>query len=125
MSQENKQEEGFMEFGFRAICELILRHKKGDTTSKHVATSFNLDVTDNLNRDSYFTTDGLPNSEGSKILTNVFVQGLIGNIAQSAKNGFEDPQAHLEKIITDLKKGVESNIQVTKSKFKQLQLWEQ
>jgi len=119
MSQKNKQEEEFIEFGFRAICELELRHKKGDTTSKHVATSFNLSVTNNLNRDSYFTTDGLLNSEGSKVLTNVFVQGLIGNIAQAAKNGFEDPQVHLERIITDLKKGIEFDIQVTKSQFKQ------
>jgi hypothetical protein len=118
MSKENKQEEGFMEFGFRGICELVLRHKKGDTTSKHVSTSFNLDITDNLNRDSYFT-DGLPNAYGTKVLSNVFVQGLIGNIAQANQNGYIDSETHLEIIIADLKKGLESDLQVTKSKFKQ------
>ncbi len=39
-----------MEFSFEAKVVLTLEHKKEKTTSKHVTTDFNLDVSDNLVR---------------------------------------------------------------------------
>lgn len=96
-----------MEFSFEATVKLTLEHKKGSETSSHVATDFNLDVSTNLDKKQYLYED-LPTKNGSEMLTEVLVQGLIGNIHFSDQKGFKTSPQHLREIIAKLEKGFAS-----------------
>lgn len=107
-----------MEFSFEAKVVLTLEHKKEMTTSKHVATDFNLEVSDNLVRNQYLDKEDLPTEAGSKILSNVLVQGLVGNIHLAHEKGFRDSAEHLRWIISELERGFITVANVEQSNFK-------
>lgn len=106
-----------MEFSFEAKVVLELEHKPGMATSKHVATSFNLEVSEELDRAQYIDTQGLPTEAGSKTLSNVLIQGLVGNIHLAHEKGFRDSAEHLRWIISELERGFSSVAEVSKSNF--------
>jgi len=107
-----------MEFSFEAKVVLKLEHKKGMSTSKHVATDFNLEVSKNLSKSQYLDSEDLPNSAGSKVLSNVLIQGLVGNIHMAHEKGFRDSAEHLRWIISELERGFVAVTNVESSTFK-------
>ncbi len=107
-----------MEFSFEAKVVLTLEHKKEMTTSKHIATDFNLEVSDNLERNQYLDKEDLPTEAGSKVLSNVLVQGLVGNIHLAHERGFRDSAEHLRWIISELERGFITVANVEQSNFK-------
>lgn len=107
-----------MEFSFEAKVVLTLEHKKEMTTSKHIATDFNLEVSDNLVRNQYLDKEDLPTEAGSKVLSNVLVQGLVGNIHLAHERGFRDSAEHLRWIISELERGFITVANVEQSNFK-------
>lgn len=107
-----------MEFSFEAKVVLTLEHKKGMSTSTHVATDFNLDVIGKLDRKQYLDEDGLPTEAGSKALSNVLIQGLVGNIHLAHEKGFRDSVEHLEWIISELGRGFATSASIEQSNFK-------
>lgn len=106
-----------MEFSLRADVVLVLNYEEGMTSSKHVSTNFNLDVSDNIQREVYLNREDLPTAEGSRALSNVLVQGLIGNIHFAHDEGFRDSAEHLRWIIAELEKGFVSVANVSKDTF--------
>lgn len=94
-----------MKYQVEGKCILELEHKPGMLKSKHIQTKFNLDVSDELDKSQYLTPEDLPTAVGTKVLSNVFVQGLIGNIHQAHQNGFWDSAEHLRYIIAELERG--------------------
>lgn len=106
-----------MEFKLEGRCVLTLSHKQGDKTSKHVSTDFNLAVSNNLSQSVYLHKDGLPTQEGSKCLTNCFVQGLVGNVHYAHQKGYRDSAEHLRYIIAKLEEGFSKVANVYKSEF--------
>ena len=105
-----------MEFSFKAEVLLTLDYQKGANTSRHVSTEFNLECLGAIDKNAYIK-DGVPNKEGSKVLTNVLVQGLIGNIHQSHEKGYKDSAQHLREIISELEKGFAMVAKVSDSTF--------
>ena len=93
------------EFAFTVLTQLRLSHTKGDAQSKHVSTNFRLEAEAPLQQSMYTDKKDLPNKEGSKVVTQVLVQGLIGNIHQSHQKGYRDSAEHLRYIISELEKG--------------------
>lgn len=94
-----------MEYSFQAIVELSLEHTKGREKSQHMGTSFTLIPSDGLDEKAYINEDGLPNEEGCRVLTNVLVHGLLGNIHLCHDRKYRDSAEHLRAIITELEKG--------------------
>lgn len=109
-----------MEFSLEAKVVLTLEHTKGMTTSKHVATDFNLDVSKELDRSMYLDKEDLPTEVGSKTLSNVLVQGLVGNIHFAHEKGFIDSAEHLRWIISELERGFIEVTNIQQSNFKKL-----
>jgi len=107
-----------MEFSFEAKVVLTLEHKKGMATSKHVATDFNLEVIGELDRKQYLDKEDLPTEAGSKVLSNVLVQGLVGNIHMAHEKGFRDSAEHLRWIISELERGFVTVASVEQSNCK-------
>ena len=107
-----------MEFSFEAKVVLTLEHKKGMATSKHIATDFNLDVIGELDKKQYLDKYDLPTKAGSKVLSNVLVQGLVGNIHLAHEKGFRDSAEHLRWIIAELERGFITVTNVEQSNFK-------
>ncbi len=94
-----------MKFKIEAKCVLTLEHKEGEKTSKHVTPDFNLEVSENIERDMFLNENDLPTEAGSKAITQCFVQGLIGNIHFAHENGFRNDAEHLRYIISELEQG--------------------
>jgi len=94
-----------MEFTFEALVRLTMDHEEGQERSTHVATEFLLEPQEPLNRSVYLDEDELPNEQGSIVLSNVLVQGLVGNIHLAHNNGWRDSAEHLRWIISELEKG--------------------
>ena len=88
------------------------------TTSKHVATDFNLKVIGELDKRQYLDKDDLPTNVGSKTLSNVLIQGLVGNIHMAHEKGFRDSAEHLRWIISELERGFVTVANVEQSNFK-------
>ncbi len=107
-----------MEFEFTGKCVVTMEHKKGETTSSHVSTDFNLDVSKNLNRSQYLDKGDLPTKDGIKPLTQCFIQGLVGNIHMAHQKGFWNDAEHLRYIISELEKGFVAIANVSESNFK-------
>lgn len=107
-----------MEFTFEARVALTLEHKEKSDSSKHICTSFNLVVPEGLDADCYLDEEGIVNKEGSKVLSNVLIQGLVGNIHLAHQSGFRDSAEHLRWIISELEKGFIVNASIYKSNFK-------
>jgi len=94
-----------MELKFEAKCILKVEHLPGMTTTNHVETQLNLNVSDNLDRSMYFDQDGLPNKNGCLVLTNTFIQGLIANIHNANQRGHWNDSEHIRYIIAELGRG--------------------
>lgn len=107
-----------MEFSFEAKVVLTLEHKKGMATSKHVATDFNLKVIGELDKKQYLDKEHLLTQAGSKVLSNVLIQGLVGNIHLAHEKGFRDSAEHLRWIISELERGFIEVANVQQSNFK-------
>ncbi len=106
-----------MEFEIRGKCILKLAHQKGDKKSTHIATDFNLDVSENLERSEYLDKEGFPTALGSKSLTICFVQALVGNIHQAHQRKQWNDVEHLKFIISELEKGFATVADASKSEF--------
>lgn len=106
-----------MEFSFEAKVVLHLDHSKNADKAKHVATDFNLECSPNLDKTKYLQ-NGLPTQEGSKVFSNVLVQGLVGNIQMAHEKGFRDSAEHLRWIISELERGFVEVADVEESNFK-------
>lgn len=96
-----------MEFTFYGWCTLTLDYQPGAEGSKHISTDFNLEFPEKsiLSVEGYIDENGHPTAEGSKVLTEIFLQGLIGNIHIAHKKGFRDDVEHLMYIISKLEQG--------------------
>lgn len=96
-----------MEFTFSVRCDVTAEHTKGDASAsvRHVKTDVNLDVSKNLERDMYFTKDGVPNKDGVKAMTQTLIQGLVGNIHYAKQNGYWDDVEHIKHIVAELTRG--------------------
>lgn len=106
-----------MEFSFEGLVKLTMDYQEGETRSKHVSTEFLLNVSDGLDKSKYLDHEELPNAEGSFALSNVLVQGLIGNIHFAHDVGFRDSAEHLRWIIAELEKSFVAVANVTKSTY--------
>jgi len=106
-----------MEFSFEVRVILRLEHKEGMEGAKHVSTDFNLIVSRELDEKQYLDKEGLPTEAGSVALSNVLVQGLIGNIHAAHEKGFKDSAEHLRFIISELERGFVAVANVEKSTF--------
>jgi hypothetical protein len=98
-----------MIFDFEGKCVLQMEHNQGMKTSKHVQTKINLDVSRNLDRKKYLDEDDLPTAMGVKALTNVFIQGLVGNIHHAREKGYWNDSEHIRYIIAELERGFVEN----------------
>lgn len=107
-----------MEFSFEAKVVLRLKHKLGMSTSKHLATDFNLYVSKELDINKYLDKESLPNKDGSNAISNVLIQGLVANIHMAHEKGFRDSADHLRWIISELERGFVQVTNVEKSNFK-------
>jgi hypothetical protein len=67
--------------------------------------------------DKGIANNDLPTKEGTKVLSNVFIQGLVGNIHQGHENGFWNDVEHLKYIISELEKGFAAVANVGTSTF--------
>ena len=94
-----------MEFSFEARVVLTLDHQIGLKKSKHVSTDFNLIIKKPLDEKQYLDAEGLPTKAGSQALSNVLIQGLVGNIHMSHEKGFIDSAEHIRWIISELERG--------------------
>lgn len=92
-------------FYFVGTCKLTMLHEKGAPKSGHVATDVRLDISDNLDKRTYFDKNDLPTKEGTKPLTQCFVQGLVANIHKAHQEGWWDSAAHLRYIMDELQRG--------------------
>lgn len=106
-----------MKFEFEGKCVLQLEHEPGMKTSKHVQTKFNLDVSRNLERKQYLDKEDLPTADGVKALTNVFIQGLVGNIHHAHNKGYWTDAEHIRYIISELERGFVQNAIIDQSTF--------
>ncbi len=61
---------------------------------------------------------GLPTRDGSQVLSNVLIQGLVANIHMAHEKGFRDSAEHLRWIISELERGFVTVANVEQSKFK-------
>lgn len=94
-----------MRFSFEAKTVLELEHEHGAKTSKHIETKVNLYPSKNMDKSMYLDKYDLPTAYGSKVLTNVLVQGLIANIHSANNNGFWKDHEHMKYIISELERG--------------------
>jgi len=106
-----------MEYSFEARVVLELEHKKGCKSSKHIGTKFNLRTSSDLDKKMYMDNNGILNKTGSETLTNVLVQGLIGNIHMANQQGFRNDAEHLRYIISELERGFVAIVEVGIGEF--------
>lgn len=106
-----------MKFEFEGKCVLEMEQINGSKASQHVQTKFNLDVSKNLDRKQYLNDEGLPNAVGSQALTNVFIQGLIGNIHHANEKGYWNDADHIRYIFSELQRGFVEIVETGSSTF--------
>lgn len=103
------------EFYFKAFVRLTMSHEKGSKSSRHEATDIRLDPGPMLDKKMYLKND-LPTHEGSRMLTEVLVAGLVANIHNCHHLGHRDSAEHLRHIIAELERGfVAAGATVTES----------
>lgn len=106
-----------MIFSFEARVVLTLDYIKEIDKSEHVSTDFNLDIGNNLDKSSYLDSEGLLTKDGSNVLSNVLIQGLIGNIHLAHQKEFRDSAEHLKWIVAELERGFIEQVEIEKSTF--------
>lgn len=72
--------------------------------SELLCTEFTLHVSRNMDREAYLK-DGKPTKDGCHALTNIFVQGLLGNLHFAHQEGLRDSAEHLRYIMSELDRG--------------------
>lgn len=107
-----------MRYSFEGRCVLeVEAGTEPGRSSKHLHTKFNLEVSRNLNRPQYIGSDDLPTAIGTKALTNVFVQGLIGNLNAAHQKNYWNKEDHLKYIMSELQRGFEAAADTHESTF--------
>ncbi len=106
-----------MEISFKA--EVVLTLDVTSTKINHVSTDFNLIALDNHQEQVYLDSKGYPNAAGSKVLSNVLIQGLVGNIHAAHENKYRDSAEHLRWIISELEQGFASVAYIERTEFKE------
>lgn len=106
-----------MKFEIEGRCVVTLEHKEGKKTSSHVATDFNLNVSENVDRNHFLDKEDLPTQAGTKALSQCFIQGLIGNVHYAHEKGYWDSAEHLRYIISELERGFIQVPNLYKSNF--------
>lgn len=94
-----------MQYHITAIVKATADYQQGDTSSRHVATDFRLEVSKHLDQSKYNDKRGLPTKDGSHALTVTLIQGLVGNIHHAHQKGYKDSAEHLRYIISELERG--------------------
>ena len=105
-----------MEVQFVGHCGITLNVQPGAKQPEHITTDILLDVLPPLDRAKYFENE-LPNKNGSQILTQIFVDGLLANIHMAHQRGYRDSADHLRYIIAELERGFASPAIVQEGKF--------
>ena len=93
------------EFEITGISKISLQMNEDGKTSKHLETLTNIELSDNVDPEKFFTQEGIPNEMGSKALTHCLIQGLVANIHYAHDNGLKDSAEHLREIIRELEDG--------------------
>lgn len=107
-----------MEYKIEGRSVVTLEHNEGDKTSKHLSTDFNLNVSKNIEKCGFVGEDDLPTKEGTKALTQCFIQGLVGNIHRAHQKGYWNDADHIRYVISELEKGFVSHATIYNSTFK-------
>lgn len=102
-----------MEFKIEGKSIVTLGYKKGERSSV-ISTDIHLHIPKELDESMYFDKEGLPNKEGTKALSQCFIQGLIANIHQAHQKGLRDSAEHLRYIISELERGFVEVVDVSK-----------
>lgn len=115
MSDQKQPETQEIKFGFAAkvILELI---QKGESASIE-GVKFNLFPSENLNKSMYINENGLPTQEGSRVFTDVLVQGLIANIHMADQTQIRERTEHVQYILSELERGLSEVGELTVSTF--------
>lgn len=109
-----------MEFKFGASVNLTLEYKEGWNKSKLKSAQLLLRVGDGLERKMYLDNEEMPTKEGTKVLSNALIQGLVGNIHYAHQYGFRDSAEHLRWVISELEKGFVNNVEFRQDYFEEL-----
>lgn len=105
-----------MIYDITVAVRLTAEHLEGHIASRHIATDFNIDVSDNLDKAAYLDDD-LPTEQGCSAITQVLIQGLIANINLAKAKGWRDTAGHLTHIIQSLSKGAAQGADITEGTF--------
>jgi hypothetical protein len=97
---------------FVAISKLNIKHDLTTNKSRHDGVNILLETSENLDRSKYIKSDGYLTEEGNKILTQVLVQALIGNIHLAHQHNKIDSAKHLREIISELEIGFIRNVKI-------------
>jgi len=90
---------------FNVKCSLELHADDDLGAAKVVGATVSLNLSENLDRDAYFTKDGVPNINGTKAITDALIHGLVGSIHYAHEKGQWDSAEHLRYIIGALERG--------------------
>lgn len=109
-----------MEALFNVSVNLKLEYNKGAASSKHRGTEFVLDMSDNLDHNIYIDDEGLVTKQGSHVVSNVLVQGLVANLHLAHEQGYRDSAEHLRWLISELERGFVTVCHMETSDFTKL-----
>lgn len=68
--------------------------------------------------ESAYMENGRPNATGTKLLTQLFIQGLSANIHSAHQTGQRDSAEHLRYIIAELERGFVWQVNAEPSEWK-------
>lgn len=94
-----------MKVEFVAFTRLTLDFHPGNQASKHDGCGISLQCSPNVDASRYMMDNGILKEDGSRVVTNVLVQGLIANIHLAHTEGWKDSAEHLRFIIAELERG--------------------
>lgn len=93
-----------MQYEFTASCTTLVEHDEKTKKTQLLESALSLDFGDGIDPTAYFEPNGRPNQAGTKILTDVFIQGIAGNIHNAHSTGICDSAEHLRYVIAELEK---------------------
>lgn len=64
-----------------------------------------LTASENIEHSQYLDEQGYYNKQGTEVITNVLIEGLLTNLHASHDRGYWDSAEHLRHIIAELEKG--------------------
>jgi|SRR5215211_3044448 len=94
-----------LQFEIIGLVRLTLKHEVGTKTSSHVATDIRLEISENLDQDKYFTTDGDFTALGYQSLLTALTQGVVACIHSEEQSGHRKSYETVKKAIDDITKG--------------------